>query len=193
MNVYDFDGTIYNGDSTIDFFLYALKHHPAVLRYLPKQAWGFVLFGMKRIDKTILKEFFFSFLPAVDAEALTESFWNENQDKIFDWYRKQQKQEDIIISASPKFLLQPICNRLGIRHLIASEVDSKTGLFTGENCRGQQKVQRLESEYRVTHIDRFYSDSHSDLPLAKIADEAFLVKKGVVTQWNTDCVHHSEG
>lgn len=47
MNVYDFDGTIYNGDSTIDFFLYALKRNPSVLRYLPKQVWGFVLYGIK--------------------------------------------------------------------------------------------------------------------------------------------------
>lgn len=183
MNVYDFDGTIYNGDSTIDFFLYAIKRKPAMVRCLPKQLWGFVLYGIKQINKTKLKESFFSFLPAVDAEALTESFWDQNQNKIFDWYLKQQKSDDIIISASPKFLLKPICKRLGITYLIASEVDPKTGLFTGENCSGQEKVRRLAAEYDVTYIDSFYSDSHSDLPLARIADKAFLVKKGVVSKW----------
>ena len=81
------------------------------------------------------------------------------------------------------FLLKPICNRIGIKHLIASEVDPKTGMFTGENCRGQEKVRRLTEEYNVTHIDCFYSDSRSDLPLAKIADAAFLVEKGVVKEW----------
>lgn len=183
MNVYDFDGTIYNGDSSVDFFLYALKHNPAVLLYLPKQAWGFVLYGTKRIDKTKFKEYFFSFLPTINTEELTESFWNRNQDKIFDWYLKQQKQDDILISASPRFLLRPICNKLGISRLIASEVNPKTGMFIGENCRGREKVQRLESKYNVTHIDSFYSDSYSDLPLAKIADKAFLVKKGMVREW----------
>ena len=183
MNVYDFDGTIYNGDSTVDFFLYVVKRKPSALLHLPKQAWGFVLYGMKRIDKTKLKEYFFSFLPAINTEELAESFWNQNQDKIFDWYLNQQKQDDIVISASPTFLLQPICNRLGIRCLIASEVDPKTGMFTGENCRGPEKVQRLASEYNVTHIDNFYSDSCSDLPLAKIADKAFLVEKGTVREW----------
>lgn len=183
MNVYDFDGTIYDGDSTVDFFLYAMKRKPALLRYIPKQLWGVVLYETKRIDKTRLKEYFFCFLPAINAGELTESFWNQNQHKIFDWYLKQQKQDDIIISASPKFLLQPICKRLGIRHLIASEVDPDTGIFTGENCRGREKVQRLASEYNVTHIDNFYSDSHSDLPLAKIADKAFLVKKGMGAEW----------
>lgn len=183
MNVYDFDGTIYNGDSTVDFFLYALKHNRAVLGKLPKQACGFILYGFKRIDKTKLKEYFFSFLPAINADELVEAFWNSRQHKIFDWYRNQQKPDDIIISASPEFLLRPICKKLGIRSLIASSVDPKTGIFTGANCQGQEKLRRLEAEYHITHIDRFYSDSYSDLPLAKIAEKAFLVEKGAVKAW----------
>lgn len=183
MNVYDFDGTIYNGDSTIDFFMYALKNNPAVLRCIPKQAWGFILYGAKQIDKTRLKEYFFSFLPAINTDKLLEAFWDKHQHKIFDWYLKQQKQDDIIISASPKFLLQPICSRLGINHLIASEVDSKTGVYTGKNCHGQEKIRRLNEEYKVTRIDSFYSDSNSDLPLARIANKAFLIKRGIVKEW----------
>lgn len=38
MNVYDFDGTIYDGDSSVDFFLYALKRMPSLIRYAPRQA-----------------------------------------------------------------------------------------------------------------------------------------------------------
>ena len=183
MNVYDFDGTIYDGDSTVDFFLYAVKHNPSVLRYLPKQALGFALYSIKRLDKTKLKEYFFSFLSAINTEKMVESFWDQNQEKIFCWYLNQQNEDDIIISASPRFLLQPICSRLGIHYLIASEVDHETGMFSGENCRGQEKVQRLEDEYKVTHIDHFYSDSLSDLPLAKIADKAYLVDKGMIKRW----------
>lgn len=183
MNVYDFDGTIYDGDSTVDFFLYVVKRKPSVLLYSPKQVWGFILYGAKRIHKTKLKEYFFCFLPAINTEELTESFWNRNQGKIFDWYLNQQEQDDIVISASPQFLLLPICNRLKIRHVIASEVNPETGMFTGKNCRAQEKVRRLEMEYNVTHIDKFYSDSYSDLSLAKIANKPFLVKKGVVTEW----------
>ena len=44
MNVYDFDGTIYDGDSTIDFFFYSLKKKPSLICYLPKQATGFLLY-----------------------------------------------------------------------------------------------------------------------------------------------------
>ena len=95
----------------------------------------------------------------------------------------QQKPDDMIISASPEFLLKPICEKLGIQHLIASKVDVRTGKFSGENCRGKEKVRRLAAEYGSAYIDQFYSDSHSDLPLAQLADQAFLVKKGSVTKW----------
>lgn len=183
MNVYDFDGTIYDGDSSVDFFLYALKQKPSLLRYAPKQAWGFLLFGLKRIGKTELKEYYFSFLSSLDVQKLTEDFWNRNQHKIFKWYLDQKKVDDIIISASPEFLLKPICQRLGIHHLIASTVDTQSGKFSGANCHGPEKVRRLEVEYGITHIDRFYSDSHSDLPLAQIADESFLVVNGNVRKW----------
>lgn len=183
MNVYDFDGTIYDGDSSVDFFLYALKRKPSLLRYAPRQAWGFLLCGLKRISKTRLKEYFFSFLSGIDTEKLTEDFWNQKRHKIYKWYLDQQQPDDIIISASPEFLLQPICSRLGICHLIASEIDPETGMFAGENCRGQEKVQQLESEYNVNHIDTFYSDSLSDRPLAEIADKASWVDKGIVREW----------
>ena len=186
MNVYDFDGTIYDGDSTVDFYIYTLKKQPSLLRYVPKQAMGFVLYEMKRIKKTRLKEYFFSFLNGIDTEKLVDGFWNENERKIYSWYKNQQNTDDIIISASPDFLFMPICKRLGIQYLIASKVDVVSGHFTGENCYGKEKVRRLESTYKIRNIDKFYSDSTSDLPLADIAKEAFLVKKGKVTKWGRE-------
>lgn len=183
MNVYDFDGTLYNGDSTVDFFFFALKSKPALLLYVPKQLLGFALYGIKRIDKTTLKSYFFSFLPAVNTQDLVNAFWETNRRKIYPWYLNQQRPDDIVISASPDFLLRPICERLGISNLIASEVDVKTGNFSGKNCRGHEKVNRLYSEYGNVHIENFYSDSRSDSPLAEIADEAFFVKNGRIAQW----------
>lgn len=187
MNVYDFDGTIYDGDSTIDFFLFALKHKPSLLWYGPKQAWGFFLYGLKKISKTELKEYFFSFLSGIDAEKMTEAFWDKNHDKIYKWYLDQKQSDDIIISASPEFLLKPICRRLEIRHLIASKVNAQSGKFDGKNCRGEEKVLRLAEVYQVSHVDNFYSDTHSDLPLAEIADKAFLVDRGMIKEWKVPC------
>ena len=33
------------------------------------------------------------------------------------------------------------------------------------------------------HIERFYSDSHNDDPLAELAEEAFMVKDGKLIPW----------
>ena len=183
MNVYDFDGTIYCGDSTVDFFLYTLQKKPSLVRFIPTQIWGFILYRLKYIDKTRLKEYFFCFLAEINAIELSEFFWDRNHGKIYSWYLQQHMYDDIIISASPEFLLRPICKRLGINYLIASVVDPNSGVLLSKNCRGEEKVRRLAAEYHVTCIDKFYSDSISDMPLAMIADEAFLVENGKVRVW----------
>lgn len=185
MNVYDFDGTIYNGDSTIEFFLYSLKRNPQLLKFFPEQIGSAVLYGLRKMEKTQFKEKFFCFLKVINTDELVESFWNNNQRKIYSWYLSQRDTEDIVISASPEFLVKPICQRLGIEHVIASKVDSRSGKFSGKNCWGKEKVHRLIEEYQITHINKFYSDSKSDLPLARIADEAYFIVKGKKTRWNT--------
>ena len=35
MNVYDFDKTIYDGDSTADFYIFSLKRHKKILLLAP--------------------------------------------------------------------------------------------------------------------------------------------------------------
>lgn len=193
-NVYDFDKTIYNGDATLNFYKYCIRRYPRSLLALPFAAAGAVLYILKLISKTRLKELFFRFLRFLpDAEALVSSFWDENVEGIFPWYLENKNENDIIISASPEFLLKPICRRLGIRHLIASKVDIETGRYTGENCYGEEKVRRfradlkndLKNEAEAFSINEFYSDSLSDLPLARIAKKSFLVKNGEPAPWGS--------
>lgn len=184
MNIYDFDKTLYGSDSTMDFLLYSIRKHPGLIRFLPGIGLAGVRYALKHITKTAMKERFYRIFTGYDAEGLLEAFWDTHQHKIFSWYPQQQEQTDIVISASPEFLLKPICQRLGIRHLIASRVDPKTGIYTGENCWGPEKPIRLKEEMGITHCDKFFSDSYSDQPLADIADEAFLIlKDGTIAPW----------
>lgn len=37
MNVYDFDGTVYRGDSTVDFWLFCLRKKLGLVKYIGKQ------------------------------------------------------------------------------------------------------------------------------------------------------------
>ena len=89
-----------------------------------------------------------------------------------------------MISASPEFLLEPICERLGIKNLIASRVDCKTGIYNGENCYGEEKVNRLNEIFPNIKINEFYSDSYSDQPLASLSKSAFLVLGSKLYKWN---------
>ena len=184
MNIYDFDKTLYGSDSTKDFLVYSVKKHPGLIRFLPGMGWAGVLYLCKAITKTQMKQRFYRIFTGYDAQGLLEEFWDTHQHKIFPWYPGQQEETDIVISASPEFLLEPICKRLGIRHLIASRVDPKTGIHTGENCWGPEKPIRLKDQMGITHCDKFFSDSYSDQPLADIADEAFLIlKDGTIAPW----------
>ena len=185
MNIYDFDGTLYSGDSTVDFLKYSLKRHPGLIRFLPAMGLAALRhYVFKSIDKTAMKETFYRIFTGCDAEGLLEEFWDNHEKNIFSWYPGKQQTDDIIISASPEFLLKPICARLGIKYLIASRVDSKTGKYTGKNCWGPEKPIRLRDQLGITHCAEFYSDSYSDQPLAEIADKAYIVEKdGSITDW----------
>lgn len=175
-NVYDFDKTIYDGDSTQNFFFYLLKKQPKIMIYLPKQIYYLVLFYTGKMEKTKAKEkFYMCFNGVKNIEKEVENFWDKNIFKIKKFYYDTQKDNDIIISASPEFLLRPICDRLNIKYLIASKVDKNTGKYTGANCYGEEKVKRLNEEIPNTIINEFYSDSISDAPLANIAKTAYMV------------------
>lgn len=184
MNVYDFDNTIYDGDSTIDFYLYCIKTHPNLLRYLPKQLWAAILYLIGKLDKTRFKERFYIFLRGLkNIDCDMTAFWNRNEHKIKKWYLKNKKNTDAIISASPEFLLEPICNKLGIIQLLASKVDCETGHYIGINCYGMEKVNRFIQSFGEYQIDEFYSDSKSDLPLAELARKAYIVSGNKISPW----------
>lgn len=185
MKVYDFDHTIYDGDSTIDFYFYVLRHAPVILCCLPKQLWGVMKYGLGICSKTQWKENFFCFMNMIrEPEKTVEQFWDKNIQKIKSWYMENKSADDVVISASPSFLLRPACDRLGIGCLIASEVDIHTGKFSGKNCYGTEKVYRFKEAFEDGGIDEFYSDSESDLPMALLAEKSFLVKKNEILPWD---------
>ena len=175
INVYDFDKTIYDGDSTVDFYLYCLKKHPSIIFLLPKQIIAFIKYKLKIKEKEYFKEIFFSFLNKVNnIDEKVKEFWLNNKKKIKAWYQEQKQPTDVIISASPDFLLRPICKELNV-FLIATKVDKKTGTFKSKNCYGQEKVARYQKEVNKK-INKFYSDSLSDKPMMNLSEEKYLVK-----------------
>jgi HAD superfamily phosphoserine phosphatase-like hydrolase len=186
INVYDFDGTIYDGDSTIDFVKYCFKKKKKTLIVLPRFIVSCFLYILKVHDKDTLKSNLFRIIIFIDdLDKFVDDFWNTHEKNIKSFYRKQKTKNDLIVSASPTFLLNNISKRERFR-LIATEVDLKTGKIIGKNCHGEEKVKRIKKE-GIKSINNFYSDSESDLPLAKMAKKAFLVKKNKVYKWRVSC------
>ena len=105
-----------------------------------------------------------------------------HEHKIKDFYKKQQKEDDVIISASADFFLQQICNRLKIKYLIASKIDIKNGKIE-YMCHGDVKVKLFYEHFPNKIVDEFYTDSKNDMPMIKIAKKAFLVKKNNISEY----------
>lgn len=184
VNVYDFDGTIYNGDSSVDIYFFLLKRYPKLIAFFPKQMLGIVKYKLHLSSKEEMKEMYFSFLKGVRTDkTFVDDFWKQNQNKIKEWYLKQKRKDDVIISASPEFLLKPICDILGIDNLIATKVELSSGKFLSKNCQGAEKVVRFEEIFSEAEIEAFYSDSKSDTYMAKLATKAFLIKNNRIIDW----------
>ena len=84
----------------------------------------------------------------------------------------------IIITATNRFVTEPIARILGINNLIATEPGQENGEFTGQvsgtPCFREGKITRLEDwmdEHNLTWLSFleswFYSDSLNDIPLLK--------------------------
>ena len=183
MNVYDFDKTIYDGDSTLDFYIFSIKKNLLLLRYFPKQFSGIILYYLKVINKERYKEFFFSFLNGIkNIDDEIKKFWEKNEKKIKNWYLNQKNEKDVVISASPEWLLKPITDKLEI-NLIATKVDKRIGKFNSLNCYGNEKVKRFKEKFPNGEIENFYSDHYSDTPMFLISKNAWIVKGEKIEKW----------
>lgn len=177
INLYDFDNTIYNGDSSTHFFFYSLKKYPRIIKVVPKIISYALKYKLNKCSKTEMKEVIFSFVKYIpDIDTHIDSFWNTHKKNIKKFYMETKHDKDVIISASPEFLLKSITEELGVKLLIGSKVDKKTGKFTGLNCHGEEKVVRLNKELKKYKVMSAYSDSFSDIPILKLAKKQYLVK-----------------
>ena len=182
INIYDFDGTIYDGDSTVDFYFFCLRKKPIILMYVPIILLYFVLPVFKIVSKTKMKEKFYLFLNRMsDIDSLIDEFWKDKYKNIKAYYLKKKHNNDVIISASPFFLLNPVCKKLSVKKLIASNVDKKTGKYDGLNCSGEEKVRRFNKVYKNVIVNEVYSDRFCDMPIFKLGKKAFLVKKNNIS------------
>jgi phosphoserine phosphatase len=185
MNVYDFDGTIYPTDCSIDFCIWCMNRHPKLwFTFFPKTVKNLILRKLGKMTEATMQREFFGYLTLVDDfDEKIERYWDKNEKRIAAWYLAQKRPDDLIISASPDCIIGPIARRLGVK-FVATEYDREYGVFMNNLMYAKEK-----SLYIFDHgfpvIDHFYSDSLSDTPLALCADKAHLVtnRASKVVDW----------
>ena len=185
LDVYDFDGTIYRGDSSVDFWKYCVGRQLSLLRYFPRQVMAFIGMKLGLLSGEKGKARFFCFLRSVDKpEEAVEAFWRSHGDRLVSWFPPPLNDNKMVVaSASPAFLLDSLCRTWGVP-LLATEMDVHTGRINGRNCKGEEKLRRLKawmSPEKEWEIHAAYSDSlKADGPLLRLAAHPYLVRRGRV-------------
>ena len=178
--IYDFDKTVYNGETSINFILFFLSKHPGLF-FIFVFNLILILFNINSLEKT--KSIFFSILKRVDENVLDNDislFWEKEKSRIFPYFyneiKKNKKEADvlILISASPDFLLEKIYKELGFDILISTKYEKYN--LVSKNCKHNEKVNRLKliGDFKVLS---FYSDSISDKPLYDISNNKYTIDK----------------
>lgn len=177
MNIYDFDNTIYNGDTNKDIIKYAFVRHPfLVIKSLNqanklKKEYKKGLVSFERVKESMLGFIF----KINNYPKFINDFVNSHMNKIKPWYLNRKRENDIIISASYDLWINIFAKKLGIKVVIATRVDSN-GKIIGNNCKGKEKINRLNALVKDVNISCAYSDSSSDIPMLEFANSAYVVE-----------------
>jgi phosphatidylglycerophosphatase C len=185
---FDFDGTLTTHDSFMSFLRWRgglghlvrlIRLVPAALAYLRHRDRGrlkaaAVRVCLKGVPRAQLEqeagEFAARFAPRLlRPDALTA--WRR--------YRTAGARL-VIVTASPDILVAPFARGLGADLLIGTRLafdrlDRVQGGFEGENCRGPEKVRRLQAAFGAdVRVQAAYGDTAGDAEMLAMADQGFM-------------------
>jgi len=185
--LFDFDGTISNKDSFIEFLIFSQGYFRLCVKLLPLTP-VIIQYLFKLITNETAKE-----------KALRQLFkgWDEKrwqqEGKCFteqrlpriirpgaleklQWH-KDQGHDVYVVTASVNYWLEAWCTRYGAQ-LISTRLEMIDGKFTGNfltrNCYRAQKVERIKAVIDLSQYDYIYAygDSLGDTEMLAIANEA---------------------
>jgi HAD superfamily hydrolase (TIGR01490 family) len=185
--VFDFDGTLTRHDSFVPFLKFAFGKREFNRRLL-RLALPSLRFVARRMSRDELKaQLIRTFLSGVKLEWLQQhaaSYCAQAWPRLMRpsgllAIEAELKSAAVVTlcSASPALVLQPFADRLGVK-LIGTELEVVdgvlTGHITGNNCRCEYKVLRLEAVYGslLQFRIRAWGDTRGDHELLAAAEDA---------------------
>lgn len=186
MNLYDFDKTIFDGESSSEFYFFLIKRHP-------KLFWHFfvaLFYSLCKIFHLIptktYKEKTLGILKYIkEPQREVREFGKKKKNQIFAYYLKNRQESDVICSASPEFLVKEIMSHINPSAIIvASQISLNTGKFEKgfNNCKGNNKVKYLKDK-GLTSFENGFSDSKKDKPMLTLCQNKYKIKNGKISQF----------
>jgi len=186
--LFDFDGTITNKDSLLEFIKFSsgkMNFYLVMSMFLPLIFYHVLLKKDGEVAKRKVLSFFFKGKTKKALDDLGKSFAREIIPKILlsaaldeIQMHKDRHHRVIVISASLESWLRPWTSRMNLE-LISTEMEFRNGKFTGRfatpNCNGQEKVNRIEAYLNLQDYYPIYAygNSKGDRPMLELADHGF--------------------
>lgn len=192
--IFDLDNTLIGGDSDHLWGEFLVRHgHVDADFYRSENDRFYQQYQQGTLDIYEWLEFQFKPLAAHSMQTLLnwhQQFMREEIEPIWlpkavDLVEHHREKGDtlLIITATNRFITEPIAEQLNIPHLIATEPEQINGRYsgrvTGLPSYQQGKITRLDEWLQQQQISMegssFYSDSHNDLPLLEHVDHPVAV------------------
>ena len=193
--IFDIDYTITRKETLMEFFKYIVSKDIKNIKFLPRALYSGLMYGVKVYDEKRVKECFLKFIENIDEAELaklTKSFYDEKVSKILykdavDMIKKLKKEGYmvVLISASPEFYVKEFYAIKEVDLIIGTKFTFEDGKFIrkmdGNNCKGKEKVRRLNEVLKEKNIkvdfknSYMFSDSLSDKPLLDLVGKPYLI------------------
>ena len=181
MQIFDFDNTLYHGESAVDFALFMIKRNKRIIKWLPTIFYNLFKYKLCLVKMDEMERLVNNFLCDVirnkkEVMEMTELFWKTHRKRLDERIVRRIRSGDMIITAGPSFLIDAIKSELGEVRLICSEIDldAKKLCYLNFAKNKAKKFRELCGERKITS---FYTDSYNDKALMEISEKVFMVKR----------------
>jgi HAD superfamily hydrolase (TIGR01490 family) len=192
--IFDLDNTLIAGDSDHGWGEFLVAHNIVDAAYYKQMNDQFYDdYQNGKLDMSAYLEFSLAPLAKLDSPELTklhtqfmteviEPMWLPQAETLLQQHRNNGDTL-MVITSTNRFVVEPICEKLGVDHLIATELEQHNNCYTGRvsgiPSYKEGKVTRLNSWLAQTGFrmegSSFYSDSINDLPLLEIVERPVAV------------------
>ncbi|MDE0470536.1 MAG: HAD family hydrolase [Ekhidna sp.] len=196
----DLDGTLYLGDSLLDFLLFTQKKitlFTALIIFMPRLiAINLKITSVAKVKESVIARFFKGFsrsslnkMGQMYAEAYLQKKINISLFSII----KNFPGRKIIVTASLEWWVAGLANLMGLEFICTLPKHSKTqnkpytGFFATPNCSFEEKVRRIKLKVNLIDHPSIYAfgNTKSDHAMLRLADYAYWVNsKGKVQPYD---------